>query len=50
MEGKRFSADVKYEDPVKVQIDDPIIFISNEHPFGNETFSRKFHVVRSDRA
>jgi hypothetical protein len=29
MEGKRFSADIKCEDPVMVQIDGPIIFVSN---------------------
>jgi phage/plasmid-associated DNA primase len=38
MEGKRVSADVKCEDPVMVQLDGPIIFVSNEHPYSDKFF------------
>jgi hypothetical protein len=37
MEGKRFSADVKCEDPVRVQFDGPNIFVSNGYLYGDET-------------
>jgi len=52
MEGKRFSADVKCEVPVMVQFDGPIIFVSNEHPCGGESFFffRRVHVVFVGRA
>ena len=51
MEGKRFSADVKCEDPVMVQFYGPIIFVSNEHPCGGESFFfRRVHVVCVGRA
>jgi hypothetical protein len=38
MEGKKFSADIKSEDPVMVQFDGPIIFVGNEHSYGNKLF------------
>ena len=50
MEGKRFSADVKCEDPVIVQFGGPIMFVSNEHTYGDESFLRRVHVVCDDRA
>ena len=39
------SADVKCEDLVMVQFDGPIMFVSNEHPYGDESFLRRVHVV-----
>jgi hypothetical protein len=50
MDGKRFSVDVKCEDLVMVQFDGPTLFVSNEHPFGDESFLRRLHVVCVDRA
>jgi hypothetical protein len=41
MEGKRFSADVKCQDPVMVQFGGPIMFVSNKHPYGDESFFEK---------
>jgi hypothetical protein len=38
MEGKRFSATLKCEDPVMIQFDGPIIFVSNEHVHGDVCF------------
>lgn len=38
MEGKRFSVDVKCDNSVTVSFDGPIIFVSNEHPYGDESF------------
>jgi hypothetical protein len=46
----RFSADVKCEALVMVQFDGPTMFVSNEHPYGNETFLRRVYVVCADRA
>jgi hypothetical protein len=40
MEGKRFSADVKCKDQVRVQFDGPNEFVSNEHPYGDEFLER----------
>jgi hypothetical protein len=37
-EGKEFSVGVKYEESRKVKFDSPIIFVSNEHPYGNGSF------------
>jgi hypothetical protein len=42
MEGKRFSADVKCEDPVTVQFDGTNIFVSNKHPYGDKFFRKEF--------
>jgi hypothetical protein len=33
-----------------VQFDSPTLFVSNEHPYGDESFSRRLHVVCVDRA
>jgi hypothetical protein len=38
MEGNRLRADVKCEYPVRVRFDGPNIFVSNEHPYGDEYF------------
>jgi hypothetical protein len=38
MEGKRFSANVKWKDPVRVQFDGTNTFVSNKHPYGDKTF------------
>jgi hypothetical protein len=50
MEGKRFIADVKCEDPVRVQFDGPNVFVSNEHPYGDKTFYKRVYFVCADRA
>ena len=50
MEGKRFSVDVKCEDPVMVHFDGPIIFVSNERPYSDESFFRRVYAVCADRA
>jgi hypothetical protein len=41
MEGKRFSADVKCEDPVRVQFDGPNIFVNIVPPYDDETFKKE---------
>jgi hypothetical protein len=41
MEGNRFSADVNCEDPVMVQFYGSIMFVSNEHPYNDESFFEK---------
>ena len=33
-----------------VQFHGPIMFVSNEHPYGDESFLRRVHVVYADRA
>jgi hypothetical protein len=50
MDGKSFSTDVKFEELVMVQFDGPTMFVSNEHPYGNESFLRRVHVACADRA
>jgi hypothetical protein len=49
MESKKFSVDVKCEDPVVVNFDGPVIFVSNEHPYGDERFLGRLHVVCANR-
>jgi hypothetical protein len=44
MEGKRFSAGIKCEDPVMVQFVGHIIFVSNEYLYGDKTFRKEFNL------
>lgn len=46
----KINVDVKCEEPVMVQFDGPIIFVSNEYPYGDDSFLRRVHVVCVDRA
>jgi hypothetical protein len=45
MEGKNFNVDVKCEDPVVVKFDGSVIFVSNEHPYFDDSCLRRMHVV-----
>jgi len=49
MEGKRFSVDVKCEDPVMVYFDVLVIFVSTEHPYGNEFFLERIEQISAGR-
>jgi hypothetical protein len=40
-EGKEFSVDVKYEESIKAKFDSPIIYVSNEHPYGDGSLKRR---------
>jgi hypothetical protein len=49
MEEKGFSADIKCEDPVRVQFNGPNIIVSNERPYSDETFLKRVYFVCADR-
>jgi phage/plasmid-associated DNA primase len=48
MESKKFSVDVKCKDPVLVNFDGSIIFVSNKHPYSDKSFIRRV-VVCAER-
>jgi hypothetical protein len=45
MEGKRFSADVKCEDPVRVQVESPNICVSIVPPYGVEKKKKRVLIL-----